>query len=70
MDIHNAHPHGVIGLQTVDTNVTHDRWPCVSHPPEMRCADAIAALSRKPYRALSPASSQVPARDFVPAAPR
>lgn len=63
MDIHNSYA-GHIGLQTVDTNVDHTRWPCVSHPPEMSCDVAVHAASRKGFRTLEPAKS-VPQREYV-----
>lgn len=69
LDTRNAF-HDHIGLQTVDTNVSHECWPCVSHPKNVRCRDAIAFLQRKPFRALTPAPRQVPSRDFLPPSSR
>ena len=65
MDIHNAHPNGVIGLQTVDANVDHTRWPCVSHPPTVRCEDAVRSASKQGFRTLKPAPVSLPEREWV-----
>ena len=64
LDTHNAFADH-IGLQTVDTNVDHTRWPCVSHPPTVRCEDAVRTASRKGFRTLSPAPAQMPQREWV-----
>ena len=63
MDTRNAHADH-IGLQTVDRNVSHSYWPCVSHPPEMSCEEAVRLASRRGYRSL-PAQRSVPAREWV-----
>jgi len=66
LDIHNVHPYGHgIGLQTLDTNVDHTRWPCVSHPPTVRCDDAVRTASRKGFRTLVPAPARMPEREWV-----
>jgi len=64
LDIHNAYPDH-IGLQTVDTNVSHTQWPCVSHPPTVLCADAVRTASKRSAHTLRPAPVQVPAREWV-----
>ena len=61
--MHNAHA-GHIGLQTVDTNVDHTRWPCVSHPPDVPCSEAVMSAVRRPPHTLE-AANKVPARDWV-----
>jgi hypothetical protein len=53
VQIKNAHP-GHIGLVTFDENVTHTRWPCISHPPEQDCADAQRLAGRRGVRTLRP----------------
>lgn len=63
MDIHNAYADH-IGVQTVDTNVDHTRWPCVSHSPDVRCEDAVRTASRQGLRTLVPAN-RVPTREYV-----
>jgi hypothetical protein len=63
LDTRNAHPDH-IGLQTIDRNTDHTRWPCVSHPPEVRCEDALAAAGRRGFRSL-PAQSRTPAREWT-----
>jgi hypothetical protein len=64
LDIHNAHPNGVIGLTTTDTNVDHTRWPCVSHPPTTPCEDAVRTANRKGFKTLTPAPTQIPQREW------
>jgi len=64
LDTHNAYP-GHIGLQTVDTNVDHTRWPCVSHPPTVRCEDAVRTASKKGFRSLNPAPRVIMDREWV-----
>ena len=64
MDTHNAFSDH-IGLQTVDTNVDHTRWPCVSHPPTVLCEDAVRSASRKGFRTLTPAPVRLPEREWV-----
>jgi len=63
LDIHNAFADH-IGLQTVDTNVDHTQWPCVPHPPDVLCADAVRSASKKGFRTLVPANSQVATREW------
>ena len=58
MQVKNAHP-GHIGLVTLDENVNHTRWPCISHPPEQECADALRIASRRGLRTLRPAPAGV-----------
>lgn len=53
MDTRNSHA-GHIGLQTIDRNVDHKRWPCVPHPAEVSCEDAIRLASKKSFRSLAP----------------
>ncbi|HSS25386.1 MAG TPA: hypothetical protein VLL82_13530 [Mycobacterium sp.] len=53
-----------IGLVTIDRNVDHTRWPCVSHPPEIACEEAIRLASKRGFRTLPP-QRQVPAREWV-----
>ena len=65
MDIHNSQPLPGIGLQTVDCNVDHTRWPCVSHPPPVLCEDAVRSASRKGFRTLTPAPVRLPEREWV-----
>jgi hypothetical protein len=55
-----------IGLQTVDNNVNHTRWPCVSHPQDMSCEQAIYNVSKHGFRTLTPAQPVGPVRRFVP----
>jgi hypothetical protein len=64
LDIRNAYADH-IGLVTIDRNVDHTRWPCVSHSPEISCDDAVRLASKRPLRSLSPASGQRPVRDWV-----
>lgn len=64
MDIHNAFADH-IGLQTVDTNVDHTRWPCVSHPPTVRCDDAVRNAGKQGARTLRPAPTQVGTREWT-----
>jgi hypothetical protein len=61
--MHNAYPDH-IGVTTVDTNVDHTRWPCVSHDPSVRCEDAVRTASRQGLRTLVPAN-RVPTREYV-----
>ena len=63
LDTRNAFPDH-IGHVTLDRNVNHVRWPCVSHPPEISCEDAIRLASKRSWRSL-PAQRSVPARDWV-----
>lgn len=63
LDTRNAYADH-IGLVTIDRNVNHVRWPCVSHPPEVRCEDAVQQASRRGFRSLPP-QRQVPAREWV-----
>lgn len=65
MGIHNAYSDH-IGLATDDVNVSHTRWPCVSHPPTISCQEAVSYLTRRGPRVLTPAPRQVPARDYIP----
>ena len=66
MDVHNVHPYGQgIGLETIDTNVDHTQWPCVSQPPTVLCADAVRSASRRSVHTLRPAPAQLPAREWV-----
>lgn len=64
MKVRNAHGNH-IGLQTLDENVLHTRWPCVSHPQAMTCEDAIYTVSKRGFRTLTPAPS-APIRRFIP----
>lgn len=64
LDIHNGHPDH-IGLQTVDTNISHTRWPCVAHPPHVLCDDAVRTASRKGFRTLQPAPRLVNEHEWV-----
>lgn len=63
MDTRNAHADH-IGLTTVDRNTDHVRWPCVAHPPELSCEEAVRAASRRGFRNLE-AQRRVPAREWV-----
>lgn len=63
MDIRNT-DSGHIGLQTIDRNVSHTHWPCVSHPPELSCAEAIRLVGKRGFRTL-PAQRQIPQREWV-----
>lgn len=63
LDTHNAYADH-IGLQTIDTNVDHTRWPCVSHPPNVLCEDAVRNASRKGFRTLVPSPHLVNEHDW------
>jgi hypothetical protein len=64
LDTRNAHPDH-IGLMTVDRNVNHTRWPCVSHPPELSCEQAMQIASRRSLRSLPAAGRAVTKQDWV-----
>jgi hypothetical protein len=53
-----------IGLVTVDRNVDHTRWPCISHPPELSCGDALRLYGKRGWQSL-PAQKQIPQREWV-----
>ena len=54
MQIKNAYPDH-IGLVTIDNNVSHTRWPCISHPPEQDCTEAQRLAGKRGLRSLVPA---------------
>jgi hypothetical protein len=62
LDTRNSYPDH-IGLETIDRNVDHTRWPCCSHPPELSCEDAVAALGQRGIRSLL-AQRQLPVREW------
>lgn len=64
MDTLNAYAEH-IGLHTIDRNVSHTRWPCISHPPEVSCNDALKLLNRRGAWRTLPAQRQVPQREWV-----
>jgi hypothetical protein len=53
-----------LGLITLDENVDHTRWPCISHPGNMTCEQAIKAATVRGLRTLAPAPSPHQARPF------
>jgi hypothetical protein len=55
-----------IGLETLDNNVNHTRWPCVSHPQSLTCEQALYTASKHGFRTLVPQQPQAPVRRFVP----
>lgn len=55
-----------IGLMTLDNNVNHTRWPCISHAPEIPCAEAVRAASKTGFRTLTPQQPKAPVRRFIP----
>jgi hypothetical protein len=63
LDIRNAHPDH-IGVLTIDVNVSHTRWPCVAHPANLECEEAVRLAARRPLRTLVPAQ-RVPTREWV-----
>jgi hypothetical protein len=58
MDVKNAYPDH-IGVMTLDTNVDHTRWPCISHPASMTCEQAQRAARTRGLRSLVPAPPNV-----------
>jgi hypothetical protein len=64
MDIRNSYPDH-LGLTTTDRNVNHTRWPCVSHPPELQCDQAVQLAGKRGLRSLPAQGKQVPPRDWV-----
>jgi len=65
MLVRNAHPDH-IGLETIDNNVEHTRWPCVSHPTSMPCLEAQHRLARKGIATLTQAPRVVPGVAYRP----
>lgn len=63
MDVKNAHP-GHIGLRTIDNNVEHTLWPCLSHPASMTCEWAQRLASKRGARSLVPAPTNLTVRPF------
>lgn len=63
MLVKNAYPDH-IGLVTIDNNVNHTRWPCISHPPDQDCGEAQRIASRRGVRTLTPAPAGVHVQPF------
>jgi hypothetical protein len=55
-----------IGLMTLDNNVNHTRWPCVSHGQDLTCEQALYTASKHGFRTLVPQQPAPPVRRFVP----